>query len=388
MFEPVEREPGQKSRERAGGGQQRQRRERRERQPERQGRPEPAERPDRDDLHLDAEVDGRLIEVKSGVAALRSIRTSLMQLAFALSQRPRKTAWLVLPDVRVTRERLAGEWRRAAAVFRPEIAKRLSLCVEAGERLAGIPRDPDAATARILARVLHGEGKRAGARPVRGDASFVVLKVLLHHWLTDGRPVTAEWLARTCGYSYPTIASVVRGLGSLVERRSDRRLRLRWFSREEFARLQAMSDRARETVRFTDRSGHARTLEAHLRRLEKLAPKDLAIGGVLGARHHDRALDLAGTPRLDLSQHCPHRHLDLRFVRELDPALERVADPLAPATVVVHAVRHADPLFTPRKGGLQWADPVECLLDLHEARLDTLAPQFLEALQRRRKDQA
>ncbi len=116
------------------------------------------------------------------------------------------------------------------------------------------------------------------------------------------------------------------------------------------------------------------------------APNDLAIGGVLGARHHDRTLDLAGTPRLDLSQHCPHRHLDLRFVRELDPALERVADPLAPATVVVHAVRHADPLFTPRKGGLQWADPVECLLDLHEARLDALAPQFLEALQRRRKD--
>jgi hypothetical protein len=40
--------------------------------------------------------------------------------------------------------------------------------------------------------------------------------------------------------------------------------------------------------------------------------------------------------------------------------------------------------FTPRDGGLAWADPVECLLDLHEARLEMQASQFLEALQRNR----
>jgi hypothetical protein len=33
---------------------------------------------------------------------------------------------------------------------------------------------------------------------------------------------------------------------------------------------------------------------------------------------------------------------------------------------------------------LAWADPVECLLDLHEARLEMQASQFLEALQRNR----
>ena len=71
-------------------------------------------------------------------------------------------------------------------------------------------------------------------------------------------------------------------------------------------------------------------------------------------------------------------------MHELDPALKRVDDPLEPATVIVHAVRHAASLFSPRKGGLQWADPVECLLDLHEAHLERQGAQFLESLQRRR----
>jgi len=76
--------------------------------------------------------------------------------------------------------------------------------------------------------------------------------------------------------------------------------------------------------------------------------------------------------------------MDLDFIEKLDPALKRVSDPLQPASLVVHAIHHADALFTPRNGGLAWADPVECLLDMHEARLDMQAAQFLEALQKKR----
>jgi len=224
----------------------------------------------------------------------------------------------------------------------------------------------------------------AASRPARGDASFVVLKVLLHHWLTDGQPVTTDWLAQTSGYSYPTVANAVSALGSLIERQSDRRIRLRWFPRDQFARLLAISDHARGTVRFADRSAQPRDPETHVRRLEKLNPPDLAIGGVLGAAHHFPGLDLVGAPRLDLSQHSAGRRLDLRFIEKLDPALKRLDDPLEPASVVVHQVRHADALFTTREGGLQWADPVECLLDLHEAHLDAQATQFIKALERER----
>jgi hypothetical protein len=299
-------------------------------------------------------------------------------LAYALSKHPGSEAFLVLPDVAVTRASLEEEWALAASVLQPDLLYRLSLCIREGDHLVGIPRDPDAESQQVLLQVVEQERLGAGASHTPGDAPFVVLKILLHHWLTDGQPVTTSWLAKTTGYTYPTIASVLGSLGGLIERQSDRRIRLRWFAREEFARLLAASDRARSTARFADRSGQARSPEAHLRRLEQLDVPNLAIGGVLGARHYDPALDLVGLPRLDLSQHSPRRRLDLGFVRELDPALKRVSDPLEPATLVVHAVRHADALFSPRAGGLLWADPVECLLDLHEAHLEKQAAELLE----------
>jgi hypothetical protein len=224
-------------------------------------------------------------------------------------------------------------------------------------------------------------GKMSNART---DYSFVVPKLLLHRLLTSGEPVTSEWLARTAGCSYPAVARALRPLGSLLERRSDRSVVLRWFPKEEFARLVAVADRARSTVRFADQSGQPRSVESHLHRLEKLNPPSLAIGGVLGAKHYYPELDLVGTPRLDLSLHCPGQRMNLDFVEKLDPALKRVEDPLAPANLVVHAMRQADAQFIPRDGGLAWADPVECLFDLHEARLEMQAAQFLEALQRKR----
>ena len=336
------------------------------------------------DLRVDGEIGHRLIEVKVGVAALRNVRSGLMQLDYAMTERPGSEAFLVLLDTTVTRERLQREWNLAASVLRPELSDRLSLCIGDRDHFIGIPRDPDPEAQRVLSHFVAGEHRGMNAGHARGDAPFVVLKVLLHHWLTDGAPVSTDWLASTAGYSYPTIAGVLRSLGSLIERQSDRRIRLRWFSRDEFGRLLAASGRARATVRFADRSGQPRSPESHIRRLEQLDPPNIAVGGVLGARHYVADLDLVGVPRLDLSQHCPRRPLDLGFVHELDPALKRVDDPLEPATVIVHAVRHAASLFSPRKGGLQWADPVECLLDLHEAHLERQGAQFLESLQRRR----
>jgi hypothetical protein len=104
---------------------------------------------------------------------------------------------------------------------------------------------------------------------------------------------------------------------------------------------------------------------------------------VLGAKHYFPDLDIVGTPRLDISLHARDPRVDLDFIEKLDPALQRVKDPLEPASVVVHNVYHANSLFVPREGGLQWADPVECLLDLHEARLEMQAVQFLDALSKR-----
>ena len=340
--------------------------------------------PARSDNRANAADASELIEVKSGVSGVRSIQVALLGMAYTLARQPKRQGILVLTHASVGLQRLRDEWQRAATVLRSDVLSRLSICVDQGERLVGIPRDPDTQTHRKVSRVIATARGPKDSRTSRGDAPFVVLKILLHHWLSDGRPVTTDWLAKTTGYSYPTVARALQSFGSLIERESDRRVRLRWFPHDQLARLFAVSDRVRETVRFADRSLQPRPPEAHLRRLQKLNPPDLAIGGSLGAAHYFPDIDLVGVPRLDLSQHVPGRRPDLGFIEKLDPALKRVLDPLEPATVVVHQVRHAKPLFEPRKGGLQWADPVECLLDLHEARLSAQASQFLKALEKKR----
>ena len=334
------------------------------------------------DQSVDVRVGDALIEVKFGVDALRTLRTSLMQVAYAVGDDPATRGYVVLVDSPISEERLRHEWNRAAAVLHGDVLHRLTICLHTPNHIVGIPHDLDTETQRILSEVV--EAKRGRMHTARTDYAFVIQKILLHRWLTNPEPVTSDWLARTAGCSYPAVARALRSLGSLIDRSSDRRVSLRWFPADAVARLATTAERARSTVRFADQSGQPRSAESHIRRLEKLNPPGLAISGVLGAKHYDSDLDLVGTPRLDLSQHCPGRKLNLGFIERLDPALKRVEDPLAPANLVVHAVRHADPLFTPRAGGLAWADPVECLFDLHEARLDQQAAQFLETLQRQR----
>ena len=334
-----------------------------------------------DHKQVDVRIGNMLIEVKR-IDAIRTLQTSLIQLAYHVGSDPASHGYLLLVDSPITRDRLREEWERTALVLRKDILDRITICFEENDSIVGIPRDPDPTTREALTKAIKNEGIMGIT--TRVDYSFVIRKLLFLQWLTSGKPVTAEWLGRTAGCSYPAVARALRSLGSLVERTSDRHVSLRWFSKDEFDRLLAVTDRARSTVRFADRAGEPRSIEFHIRRLEKLKPSNVAIGGVLGARHYYPDLDLVGAPRLDLSVHCPNRRLNLDFVEKLDPAFKRVEDPLAPATLVVHAVRHADALFEPRDEGLAWADPIECLFDLYEAGLKMQATEFLEALMRRR----
>ncbi len=334
------------------------------------------------DPDVDARVGNAVIKVNFRVDALRTLRTSLMQVAYPVGEDPAARGYVVLANSSISEERLRHEWDRAASVLRSDVLQRLTICLQTSDHILGIPHDPDAETQRVISEVVDAERDRM--HTTRTDYSFVIQKLLLHRWLINPEPVTSEWLGRTAGCSYPAVARVLNSLGSLVERTSDRRVMLRWFPSDAFTRLAATADRARSSIRFADQSGQPRSAESHLHRLEKLNLRELAIGGVLGAKHYEPGLNLVGTPRLDLSLHCPGRKLNLDFIKRLDPALKQVDDPLAPANVVVHAVRHADPLFAPRDGGLAWADPLECLFDLHEARLDQQATQFLKTLQLQR----
>ena len=295
-------------------------------------------------------------------------------MAYLLAGQPRHRGLLVLANSRITEQRLKSELRLVEQTLRPDVVQRLALVIVKNHRYVGIPSGLGDDFRVWLDDLVRKETRDGKPR----QTYFAILEVLLHQWLLGKGPMTTDWIMKTIGCSYPTVASALRRLDHVLIRHSDRRVELRRFPREEWARLVATSDEARSTTRFADRSGQKRSPETLLRRLTTLQRTDLAVGGVVAARHYHPDLDLAGTPRLDLSLHCPAKRVDWSFVERLDPALEKTERRDEPAALVVHLVRREASLFQPGEDGLQWADPVECLLDLHEARLEAQAKEFLE----------
>jgi hypothetical protein len=322
-----------------------------------------------------------------GLDATRTLRAEIMAMAVAADREARALHVLWLDRPRMTAQRIEGEWKLARRVLRPEVLKRLAILVSLADgrtrSFGEIPESLAGSARRDLILRGHGHGTVVLPSP---DFRFIILKLFVHAWLTRRGPVTARWLADAAGCSYPTVASATRWIGSSVVKRKDRRLELVAFPHREWARLLVVAEEARSTMRFADRSGQPRSPSSLAERLGELRPGGVAIGGVLGARHHHAELDIAGLPRLDLSVHAPGRSADISFVRQLDPALEATSDPTEPARLVVHFVRHEDPLFEVPAQGLPWADPVECLLDLHEARLEPQAAELARALGERGRE--
>jgi len=287
---------------------------------------------------------------------------------------------LVLEEPIITTSRLRGEWEGAASVIRPDLFERLSMVVRQSGKWSGIPVSPDASEMPMLDEIIRHEISRRPAGFNRSsEAHYEILRILIHQWLLGKGPLPVNSLMEISGTSHPTVSRSLERLDHYLKRHSDRSVELRIFPREEWARLLAVSDDVRDTVRFVDRSGQTRSPESLLRRLRQLQRHDIAVGGVLGAKHYQPSLDLVGNPRLDLSIHSGRKAVDLLFVERLDPALEKATKRDESPTLVIHDIRRAESLFQPGDNGLSWADPVECLLDLHEARLESQALEFLNS---------
>jgi hypothetical protein len=322
------------------------------------------------------ETGKHVFDVKTGLRAVRNLRAGILSFAYLLDQRPGIEGYLILVDPKISRERLRDEWESASRTLSEHVRLRLHLVVVQDGHYTGLPEDSTKKIQKHLANLLAMEARPGAALP-RPDYFYVVLKVLIHQWFRKAGPVTTRWLMETAGCTYPTVSKALKRLGHMVQRHSDRRVELGGFPREAWKQLLAVADDIRLTARFIDTSGQPRSPEALLRRLRDMKRNDIGIGGSLGARHWYPDLDLVGDPRLDLSVHCPENRLDLDFVKQLDPALNRSADARQPASLVIHVVRRADPLFEVDTTGVNWADPVECLLDLQEMHLE---PQTLEFL--------
>lgn len=317
-----------------------------------------------------------LVETKDA----RRLRTALMEMARVAASDKVRRAVLVLEEPAITESRLREEWQGAASVIRPELFGHLAMAIRQSGKWSGIPVSPDTGEVPVLDEILRHEISRRPAPSGRNsEAHYEILRILIYQWLLGRGPFAINSLMKISGTSHPTVSRSLDRLDHYLKRHSDRSVELRIFPREEWARLLAVSDDVRGTVRFADRSGQPRSPESLLRRLGQLRLPAMAVGGVLGAKHYQPALDLIGNPRLDICLHAGRKAADLSWVERLDPGLERTVRRDESPALVIHTLRRAESLFQPGADGLPWADPVECLLDLHEAGLESQALEFLNS---------
>ncbi|MDP3849214.1 MAG: hypothetical protein Q8Q59_01835 [Luteolibacter sp.] len=336
-------------------------------------------------FRADAVLGDAIFEVLIEPRDLRKLRASLLDIARFSAGKPERRGILVLADPQISESRLSDEWTGARAVIRPEVFKRLAMVVchdgkppQTDESLTPEERD------HIAAVVEHERGHAVHKVGGRSEAFFDILRPLLIAWFRGSGPLTSKELSAQTGFSYPTISNALRELEPYLVRHSDRRVELRAFPKDAWFRLVAQAENVRSTMAFADPSMRPRSPEVLLQRLRELKRSDIAVGGVLGARHYLPGLDLVGTPRLDLVVHNPRPEGSHEFLRKLDPALQP-AKRGEPARVFVHTLCRPVAFFQKGDDGMVWADEVECLLDLHEARLESQALEFLERLTPRSK---
>ena len=330
----------------------------------------------------DAVLGDSVFEVLVDPRDLRGIRASLIELARIVSNDPRRHGILLLDEPQISEHRLREEWKWARTLFRPEILQRITLVIR-HETKPDQVLGPLSVEEQDSIEEVAEHARQHAIRPMRrpSEAFFDILRVLLIHWFRKSGPLTSKELSEQSGFSYPTIANALERLEPHLNRHSDRSVEIRSFPKDAWFKLVAQTEKVRASQGYADRSGRPRPPEILLDRLRECGRGDIAVAGVLGARHYLPGLDLVGTPRLDLVVHAHARRVvePARLLRQLDPAL-KPAERGEPCQVVVHTLFRPEPFFSQAENGIRWADEVECLLDLHEMRLESQALEFVERL--------
>jgi hypothetical protein len=329
----------------------------------------------------DWEVDNNWLEVKIHLTGLRIVRDVLLQLACAASEQFCKEAILLLIEPNISYNKLCDEWKKLGKIFRPEVFKRLNIVIFQDGQFSGISSDPKPELTDALLEVCNDEILNKQNLLPRSNFKAEIYKILILDLLTDKGATTSDKLAKTAGCNYRTVASVLTELGNALIRHSDRKVELKYFPGDAWEWLLVNLNKSRLTKRYSDRSGQPRSIDSLLKRLAKIEHINIAVAGTLGAQHIYPEIDLIGTPRLDLTVHSPDKYLNFDFIKKLDPALKEELNPEKPVSLVVHCVRRKEAFFTTDSNGIVWADPVECLLDLHEMRLEPQALELLNFLQ-------
>lgn len=307
---------------------------------------------------------------------MRDLRAGLLELATVLDDRPGVSGhflWVVdtLPPS------VEREWERIRSVLKDDVARRLALVVIAthgGDRSSFVSEM--SRVAQTAVSVVQAERRpqgTAGSSSPREPKWISIARFLLARRLLRLGPIGRGELCAHVGCSLPTLSAALKRFGSSLRVGRARQVELTEFPTQLWQEVVTLSSLTRTTHAFVDRSGGRPDPEALFRRLSRMRPAHVAVGGVIAARHWDPSFDLNGTPRLDLTIHVDEserRGPDLDFVRRLDPALT-LRSPQGPAPVLVmHELRRPTALFDhDTASGLPWADPAETLLDLWDLRL-------------------
>ncbi len=326
-----------------------------------------------------------IVEVKQHLSAARDMHDAIVTLAVTLSTRPVVRGYLLLVDPGLSKTFIEQKAKRILDTLRPDISDRLNVIVSKGGKIEWETQRIRQEDIEILNQSIHRkpDPRVALQSPSKQDEVFLVI---LYAWIIGRGPVTSQWLQETVGCNYRTAAAAIDRLDNAIRRYSDRRISLKYFPEQDWQRVLAVAHKTRSTMLYADASGQPRSPESLLRRVINLNRKDIAVGGVTGARYYFGDLDIVGIPRLDLSVHNPGKHVDLEFVKKLDPGLVLTSDTHRPARLAVHFIRRRTSLFTPGIDGSLMADPIECLLELWDARLDQQARTFQEFLEMRGKE--
>ena len=352
----------------------------------------------------DWESDNAIVEVKVGSKAIRSIRDALLQISYYIHDSGSKYGFLLLIEPKITDDSLKDELHKTTSIFRKEISDRLWIISFKDDRITSFPSGIDDILQGELMQIARIESPPGRSKLKKPDYSAEILKILILHWILNSAmaseyieqyshsadlpeefkntSLTSAWLAKTVGCTYYPVANALDDIGSSVLRHSDRSVSLKYFPRYAWERMLVMSENSRMTMNFVyeDSGNLSRTTKSLLKRFVSLKRKDVGIGGVPGARHIYPALNLTGTPRLDLTVHCPGNSVDISFVRKLDPALTKQVNRDIKPSLVIHFLRRKKSLFQISEDGTVWADPIECLLDLQEAHLEMQALDFRNAV--------
>lgn len=323
--------------------------------------------------------------VKSGIFTVRDLRSILVGFAYDLKLTPENRYLCVLADSKFTLARLESELQAFKDIVSPQMAGRIYLALF--DRKEGFVYFPEAVCdipQNELSQFIYEQVALTGARSP-GATRSAVLNLLILQWLNSGEPQTTEALCQASGASYPTVFKTIKQLEAenLIVRQSDRRVSLKRFPENLWKRW-VVDGEARKSIRFSDRSGQPRKSEDLAERLQRLNLPNVAIGGVIGAKHYYPKLDITGSPHLDVVVHGGVKS-DLEFIKKIDPALGQMNSLVEPANVVVHFLPRAESMFIKDPNGSVLADPIECLANLFQGGLDYQGEDMLSALITNRK---